>query len=195
MILLKSLTRKYPSYLITRYPVGVDPSLALELPGNHFASRDRQKGVPVNRIVVAWSLPDQPPRIFSFSFLPCLPECEFRTIRDDQPSCFRCGRVGHLTRYCSVGVNVLVVLVHTTPAPANIALLRLLLFLPLLWSLQTEPLCLPSSTNTHWKSPKRCSMTQAPPPPPPVPSPPFLSYRQPLLTAVCICFLGVGTNP
>ena len=146
MIRLKGLTRKYPSYLITRYPVGVDPSLALELPGNHFASRDRQKGVPVNRIVVAWSLPDQPPRIFSFSFLPCLPECEFRTIRDDQPSCFRCGRVGHLTRYCSVGVNVLVVLVHTTPAPANTALL---LFLPLLWPLQTQSHSVCPHLQTH----------------------------------------------
>ncbi|MPC76237.1 hypothetical protein E2C01_070645 [Portunus trituberculatus] len=29
--------RKYPNYLVTRYPVDVDPSLALELPGFHSA--------------------------------------------------------------------------------------------------------------------------------------------------------------
>lgn len=31
--------RKYPSYLVTRYPIGVDPSLAMELPGVHSARR------------------------------------------------------------------------------------------------------------------------------------------------------------
>lgn len=70
--------RKFPSYVVTRSPVGVDPSLAKELPGVHSANRFRQDGVPINRtkFVVTWSLPDPPPPNIAFRFLPCLPECE-----------------------------------------------------------------------------------------------------------------------
>lgn len=70
--------RKFPSYLITRYPVGVDPSLAKELPGVYTARRFHQNGSPINRLVVTWSLLE-PPRLsstspFSLAFL--LVSCE-----------------------------------------------------------------------------------------------------------------------
>ena len=93
-------SRKYPSYLVTRYPIDVDPSLAVELPGVYSARRFRQNGVPINRLVVTWNLYDPPPSTFSFSFLPCLPDCEIRRMRDDQPVCYRCWEFGHISRYC-----------------------------------------------------------------------------------------------
>ena len=71
------------SCLITRYPVGVNPSLAPELPDVHSARCFRQNGVPINHIVVAWSLLLA---LFPLVFLPCFPECELRWIRDDQSS-------------------------------------------------------------------------------------------------------------
>jgi len=93
--------RKFPTYLITRYPVGLDPALAKELSGIHTVRRFRQHGTPINRLVVTWSLQDPPPRDVSFSFLPCLPPCELRRMKDEQPWCFKCWAVGHISRYCS----------------------------------------------------------------------------------------------
>ena len=83
-------SRKYHSYLVIRYFVDVDPSLAKELPGAHSARCFRQDGVPINRIVVTWSLLDPPPSIVAFTFLPRRPECELHRIKDDQLWCFRC---------------------------------------------------------------------------------------------------------
>lgn len=93
--------RKYPTYLITRYPIGVDPSLAKELPGVYRVRRFFQNGEPISRLIVTWSHPDPPPPEFSFSFLSCLPSCEIRRMRDDQPWCFKCWGIGHISRYCS----------------------------------------------------------------------------------------------
>lgn len=93
--------RKYPTYLITRYPVCTDPALAKELPGIYTARRFYQNGTPINRLVVTWSLPHPPPHSIAFSFLPCLPACEFRRMKDEQPWCYRCWKSGHISRYCS----------------------------------------------------------------------------------------------
>ena len=93
--------RKFPTYLITRYPVGVDPLLAKEFPGIYTARRFHQNGTPINRLVVTWSLPEPPPSDVSFSFLPCLPPCELRRMNDEQPWCYRCWGIGHISRYCS----------------------------------------------------------------------------------------------
>ncbi|ROT79248.1 hypothetical protein C7M84_002030 [Penaeus vannamei] len=67
--------RKYSTFLLTRYPVSVDPSKAKELPGVYSARRFHQNGVPINRLVFTWSLPEAPPPTVTFSFLPCLPSC------------------------------------------------------------------------------------------------------------------------
>ena len=93
--------RKLPSYLVTRYPVGVDPSLSKELDGVYSARRFHQNGKPLSRIVVTWTLPDPPPPTVAFSFLPCLPPCGFSEMRVDQPTCYKCWGVGHISTYCS----------------------------------------------------------------------------------------------
>ena len=92
--------KKFPTYLVTRFPIGLDPSLAKELPGIHTVRRFNHHGTPINRIVITWSLPDPPPLEFNFSFLPCLPACEFRRMKDEQPWCFKCWGIGHISRYC-----------------------------------------------------------------------------------------------
>lgn len=94
-------SRKYPTYLLTRYPVCVDPSLAKALPGVHGAKRFIQDGEPINRIVITWSLLDPPPPYITFEFLPSLPPCEVRRMKDEQPWCYRCWGIGHISRYCS----------------------------------------------------------------------------------------------
>ena len=93
--------RKLPTYLITRYPVGVDPSLSKEMDGVYTARRFYQDGKPINRIVVTWTPLDEPPPSFEFSFLPCLPPCEIRKLENDRPSCYKCWGVGHISRYCT----------------------------------------------------------------------------------------------
>ncbi|KAG0725559.1 hypothetical protein GWK47_038423 [Chionoecetes opilio] len=95
--------RKFPTYLLTRYPVCSDPALAKELPGVYSARRFYQKGSAINRLVVTWSLPQPPPPSVAFSFLPSLPSCEFRRMKDEQPWCFRCWGFGHISRYCFRG--------------------------------------------------------------------------------------------
>ena len=86
-------SRKYPTYLLTRYPVCVDPSLAKALPGVHGAKRFIQDGEPINRIVIIWSLLEPPPSYITFDFLPSLPPCEVRRMKDEQPWCYRyCSR-------------------------------------------------------------------------------------------------------
>ncbi|XP_050709611.1 uncharacterized protein LOC126994325 [Eriocheir sinensis] len=93
--------RKFPTYLLARYPVCADPALAKELPGIYSARRFYQNGSPLPRLVVTWSLPEPPPPSVSFSFLPCLPPCELRRMQDERPWCFRCWGLGHISRYCS----------------------------------------------------------------------------------------------
>ena len=93
--------RKFPAYLVTRFPVDVDPSLAKELPGVYAVRRFRQDGKPISRLVIIWSLTTPPPSEFAFSFLPCLPPCEFRRMKDKSPWCYRCWDIGHISRYCS----------------------------------------------------------------------------------------------
>ena len=94
-------SRKFPTYLLTRYPVCTDPMLAKELPGIHTARRFHQNGTPINRLVITWSLPQPPPSSVAFSFLPCLPSSEFRRMKDEQPWCYRCWNFGHISTYCS----------------------------------------------------------------------------------------------
>ena len=93
--------RKYPHYLLTRYPVDVDHRLAEQYPGVYSSRRLVQNGSPINRIVIVWSLPEQPPPSIAFNFLPLLPPCEVRRLHDDKPWCFRCWGLGHISRYCS----------------------------------------------------------------------------------------------
>lgn len=81
---------KYPSFLLTRYPECVDPSLAKEIPGLYSARRFFQNGEPINRIVIVWCHDDPPPPTISFSFLPCLPPCEVRKLDNGQRTCYRC---------------------------------------------------------------------------------------------------------
>lgn len=94
-------SRKFPTYLLTRYPVCVEPSLAMALSGVYKAKRFIQDGEPINRIVITWSLPEPPPPFITFDFLPSLPPCEVRRMKDEQPWCFRCWGLGHISRYCS----------------------------------------------------------------------------------------------
>jgi len=93
--------RKYSTFLLTRYPVSVDPSKAKELPGVYSARRFHQNGTPINRLVIIWSLPEAPPPTVTFSFLPCLPSCELRKMQDEQPWCYKCWGLGHISRYCT----------------------------------------------------------------------------------------------
>jgi len=58
--------RKYSTFLLTRYPVSVDPSKAKELPGVYSARRFHQNGAPINRLVITWSLPEAPPPPVAF---------------------------------------------------------------------------------------------------------------------------------
>ncbi|MPC54157.1 hypothetical protein E2C01_048065 [Portunus trituberculatus] len=92
--------KKFPSYILTRYPVNVDPNLATSYPGVYSARRFIQDGAPIARIVVG-SLPDPPPPVIYFDFLPCLPPCEVCKLLNDRPTCFRCWGIGHISRYCS----------------------------------------------------------------------------------------------
>jgi len=93
--------RKFPTYLITRYPVGVEPSLAKELPGVYTVRRFHQNGTPINRLVVTWSLRKPPPPVVNLTIVPCLLPCESRRMKDEQPWCFKCWGIGHISRYCS----------------------------------------------------------------------------------------------
>ena len=93
--------RKYPTYLLTRYPVCVNPSLAKALYGIHTVKRFIQDGAPISRIVITWSLPDPPPPYITFAFLPSLPSCKVRRMKDEQPWCFRYWGIDHISSYCS----------------------------------------------------------------------------------------------
>ena len=92
--------RKLPSYLVSRYPVGVDPSLSTELAGVYNARRFHHNGKAINKIVVTWNAQMPPPTTYTFSFLPCLPACEISLMRVDQPTCYKCWGVGHISTYC-----------------------------------------------------------------------------------------------
>ena len=76
-------TRKYPCYILTRYPIDVDPKLAERTPGVYYARGFIQNGKPINRIVVVWNLNDSPPPTISFDFLPCLSSCEVLKLTND----------------------------------------------------------------------------------------------------------------
>lgn len=93
--------RKFPHFLLTRFPVDVDHRLAEQYPGVYSARRFLQNGSPINRTVIVWSLPEPPPTTISFDFLPLLPPCEVRRLNDDRPWCYRCWGIGHISRYCS----------------------------------------------------------------------------------------------
>ncbi|MPC53281.1 hypothetical protein E2C01_047170 [Portunus trituberculatus] len=77
--------RKLPTYLITRYPVGVDPNLSKELEGVYSTRLFFQDGQPISRIVVIWNLQEPPLSSTDLSFLPCLPSSGIREL-DDVPS-------------------------------------------------------------------------------------------------------------
>lgn len=67
--------RKLPTYLISCYPLGADPSLSRELDGVYSARRFHHEGTSITKIVVTWTLPDSPPSSVEFSSLPSLPPC------------------------------------------------------------------------------------------------------------------------
>lgn len=185
--------RKLPAYLITRYPVGVDPSLSKEMGGVHSARRFHQDGRPLNRIVVTWTLEEPPPSTFSFSFLPCLPACEVRHLNNDQPSCYKCWGVGHISRYCSAqekcawcsGCHDSRTCPHRAPPPPPSAT----------GESSEPPRPPPSDVTVHWRCP-RCQepgvnvwhgcprrKTTSPPPPPPPQPPRQSSAASPLTSA------------
>lgn len=93
--------RKFPTYLLTRYPVSIDASHAKEYPGIHTARRFVQNGTPINRLVITWSLLEPPPPTLEFPFLPFLPPCELRKMKDEIPWCYKCWGFKHISRYCS----------------------------------------------------------------------------------------------
>ena len=88
-------------YLLTRYPIGIDPSFSKEIDGVYSARRFYQNGKSINRIVVTWSLQEPPLSSVSFSFFSCLPPYEFRWLENDKPFCYKCWGIGHILRYCS----------------------------------------------------------------------------------------------
>lgn len=93
--------RKFPSYLLIRFPVGVDPLFAKELSVVHSAHRFHQNGVPINRLFITWSLPEPHVSTIAFDFLLCLLPCELCRLKNDQPWCFRCFwfGFGYIFRY------------------------------------------------------------------------------------------------
>ena len=178
--------RKYPHFIVTRYPVDVDPRLAEQHPGVYSARRFKQDGSPINRIVIVWSLPEPPPSTIAFDFLPLLPPCELRKLHDDRPWCYRCWGIGHISRYCSAspkcawcaGVH------ESRECPVRSA--------PTASTSTSE--APPPTDSSRWKCPRclqpgvnvwhGCARRQAqprgpssapPPPPPPQPTPPALS--------------------
>ncbi|XP_063850088.1 uncharacterized protein LOC135094172 [Scylla paramamosain] len=95
-------SHKFPSYILTRFPVDVDHRLAETHHGVHSPRRFiRDESSPMNHIVVVWSLPDRAPHTITFDFFPCLPACEVRKLHNDQPWCYRCWGVDRISRYCS----------------------------------------------------------------------------------------------
>lgn len=92
--------KKLKTFLITRYPVGVDPNLSKELPGVYSCRRFYQQGRTLSRIIVTWNKEEPPPSTVEFSFLPCLPPCEVRPWVDETPTCFKCWGSGHISTYC-----------------------------------------------------------------------------------------------
>lgn len=183
--------RKFPSYLITRYPVDADPSLAKEMPGVYTVRRFLQDGTPINRLVVTWSLQTPPPPTFEFSFLPCLPPCELRRMRDEQPWCFKCWGIGHISRYCSAtekcawcaSAHATRSCPHRPPSTPDAASTST--------SAASTSSTTPEPDKSKWKCPRchqpgvtvwhgcakrshaatQLAQAQAPPPPPPVTSP------------------------
>ena len=195
--------RKLPAYLITRYPVGVDPSLSKEMDGVYSARRFHQDGQPLNRIVVTWTLEEPPPSSFSFSFLPCLPACEVRHLDNDRPSCYKCWGVGHISRYCSAqekcawcsGGHDSRSCPHRAPPPPP----------PATDETTEPPRPPPADVTAHWRCPRcqtpgvnvwhGCSRRRVtpssppvqPPPPPPPPSQPLRhSSAVPSLTSTAV---------
>jgi len=199
--------RKFPSYILTRFPVNVDPSLAKSFPGVYSARRFIQDGAPINRIVVVWSLPDPPPPVISFAFLPCLPPCEVRKLHNDQPWCYRCWGIGHISRYCSSSPKCAWCAADhdSRTCPARSETSR-----PATSSTTSEPP--PPEDTSQWKCPRclqpgvnvwhGCARRQAPaaapPPPPPPPShqsvsrtssasPPDLDLRKSVTSLMARC--------
>ncbi|KAG0712919.1 hypothetical protein GWK47_017359 [Chionoecetes opilio] len=204
--------RKFPTYLLTRYPVCSDPAWprsAGRLLGSPLSKTRRARLLTV--LGVTWSLPQPPPPSVAFSFLPSLPSCEFRRMKDEQPWCFRCWGFGHISRYCFAaercawcsGPHDSRSCPHRAPPPAA----------PASDSASTPPQVSPPHTSL-WECPRchqagvnvwhGCARRQtvaapaattipqlAPPPPPPRSAPPlpYLPLRfSPQVTALSILF-------
>ena len=169
--------RKYPSYIITRFPVGVDPNLAQIHPGVYSARRFIQNSSSINHIVVVWCLIDPPPPVISFDFLLCLLPCDVRKLHNDKPWCYKCWSVGHNSRYCLASPKCVVC---AADHESNSELL------PLTATFSTSELP-PLGNTSRWKcprylqpevnvwhgcarrqSPTSASATTPPPPPPPL---------------------------
>lgn len=54
---------KFPTYIITRYPVNVNPSLAKELMRLYTACCFLHNGKPINRLVISWNRPETSPAL------------------------------------------------------------------------------------------------------------------------------------
>ncbi|KAK7071634.1 hypothetical protein SK128_022972, partial [Halocaridina rubra] len=93
---------KIPTYFVNHYPIDIDNSLAKELPGICTVHHFHQNGMPINRLVITWRLPEQPLPIIDFSFFTSLLACELCRMKDEQTWCFRCRGIGHISCYCSV---------------------------------------------------------------------------------------------
>ena len=65
--------RKFPHFLLTRYPVDVDHRIPEQYSGVYSTRRFLQDGSPINHIVVVWSLSQLPPSTITFDFLPFYP--------------------------------------------------------------------------------------------------------------------------
>ena len=94
--------RKFPTYLLTRFPVNMDPSLAKELSGVYTEGRFYQNGKPLSRVVITWSLSSPLRQQSTSASFPTFQHASFAEWRiSNPPSRYRCWGIGHISRYCS----------------------------------------------------------------------------------------------
>lgn len=88
--------RKYSTFLLTRYP----PRLK-----NYLVFIPLAGFIRTVYALIDWLLPGVFLRhhrhLLLSSFLPCLPLCELRKMQDEQPWCYKCWGLGHISRYCT----------------------------------------------------------------------------------------------